>query len=584
MFHAKYVTDDDGLLDRAMAPELSSENNRKKLFRGRLIKSKHRNHNDESIRERRRKISAGSDELRESDSKEQHALSPAPEIVLTNSQQKDQNRVHHAIMPLFASFEEVFGQDYINITNSSIASEKMQRFATQGHAAPPEDEWLIGGGNMHKYYSGLTINNTHTIPKIINKIYIEKSGLFPTKEERDRMGSLNDAHRSWHEKNDGYEMRYFNLNLSRKYLKETYHPIFLRAFDCIEAFSGKVDFLRMLVVYAEGGWYSDWKQECLKDNLLDVINENVDVYISWDHGNTDGIADKCVHNSFFGAVPQHPLIAQMIQMILSNVRNEVYGKTPIHPTGPCLFGAALMKYVEEHNPNQEMVRIRIDYFKNNQNKEGFVESEDGETYVRHKCKGCGETQHWSSGNNYNHLFKEGQYYCEDAASLFFDKNANKTESNGPWIFEAESSVFSHSIGSISVDQDGWLATPRDASGHMLYGPYTRLIPTGSYNATFRAKLVCSGCASAGRLQRLFFGLFGIRYEWNIVYFDVYDSIQNVDLGHLQVRYEDFLQEGLYQDFDVMFSVGLDRVSSLEFRAFYQGSGNVTIDKVTIRLR
>ena len=108
MFHAKYVTDDDGLLDRAMAPELSSENNRKKLFRGRLIKSKHRNYNDESIREKRRKISAGSDELRESDSKEQHALSPAPEIVLTNSQQKDQNRVHHAIMPLFASFEEVF--------------------------------------------------------------------------------------------------------------------------------------------------------------------------------------------------------------------------------------------------------------------------------------------------------------------------------------------------------------------------------------------------------------------------------------------------------------------------------------------
>ena len=58
----------------------------------------------------------------------------------------------------------------------------------------------------------------------------------------------------------------------------------------------------------------------------------------------------------------------------------------MHPTGPCLFGAALMKYVEEHNPNQEMVRIRIDYFKNNQNKEGFVESEDGETYVRHNAK------------------------------------------------------------------------------------------------------------------------------------------------------------------------------------------------------
>ena len=146
------------------------------------------------------------------------------------------------------------------------------------------------------------------------------------------------------------------------------------------------------------------------------------------------------------------------------------------------------------------------------------------------------------------------------------ENASKTESNGPWIFEAKSSVFSHSIGSISVDQDGWLATPKDATGHMLFGPYT-LFPTGSYNATFSAKLVCSGCASVGS---------------DIVNFDVHDSTQHVRLGHLQVHYEDFLQEGLYQDFDIMFSI--DLFTTLEFRAFYQGNGNVTIDKVTIHLR
>ena len=69
------------------------------------------------------------------------------------------------------------------------------------------------------------------------------------------------------------QIRYFNLNLCREYIMEYYHPVFLRAFDCIEAFSGKVNLFRMLVVYAEGGWYSDWKQVCLKPNLLDEIGK-----------------------------------------------------------------------------------------------------------------------------------------------------------------------------------------------------------------------------------------------------------------------------------------------------------------------
>ena len=72
--------------------------------------------------------------------------------------------------------------------------------------------------------------------------------------------------------NPGYQIRYFDLLACRKYLQDFFHPVFLRAFDCIEAFGGKANLFRYLVIYREGGFYSDWKQVCLKEGLLDELS------------------------------------------------------------------------------------------------------------------------------------------------------------------------------------------------------------------------------------------------------------------------------------------------------------------------
>ena len=123
--------------------------------------------------------------------------------------------------------------------------------------------------------------------------------MFPTKEEMIQAGKLEEAYNSWLLHNYNHQVRYFNLNLCCQYIKEKFHPISLQAFDCIEAFSGKINLFRMLVVYADGGWYSNWKQACLKQNLLDSIGENVDIFVVWDHGNDDVKIDKCLQNCFF---------------------------------------------------------------------------------------------------------------------------------------------------------------------------------------------------------------------------------------------------------------------------------------------
>ena len=138
-----------------------------------------------------------------------------------------------------------FAQFWDEADHSLIDSEM-----DEAYKLPPQHKWLRGDASGKETSS----SGSQRIPKIINKIYIEKSGRFPTINEMKKTRALVDAHKSWPLHNAKYQVRYFNLHLCRHYLKERFHPIFLRAFDCLEGFANKADFFRMLVVYADGGW------------------------------------------------------------------------------------------------------------------------------------------------------------------------------------------------------------------------------------------------------------------------------------------------------------------------------------------
>ncbi len=110
-------------------------------------------------------------------------------------------------------------------------------------------------------------------------MYFQKDGLFaehpppPTASPLEFVSfhSLREAHRSWSVMNPGYAIRYYNLHTAREYLRAFLHPAFLRTFDCIQAFAGKSDFFRMVLLYRDGGFHTDWKMECLEHGLLDRI-------------------------------------------------------------------------------------------------------------------------------------------------------------------------------------------------------------------------------------------------------------------------------------------------------------------------
>ena len=115
---------------------------------------------------------------------------------------------------------------------------------------PPVNSWLLTNDVLSKTAGNGTYTN---IPKIIYKVFINNTGGFPFIDEMKSSGRMVIAHKSWQEMNPGYEVRYLNLHICRQYLAYHFHPVFVRAFDCIEAIAGQVNLFRICVVYVEDG-------------------------------------------------------------------------------------------------------------------------------------------------------------------------------------------------------------------------------------------------------------------------------------------------------------------------------------------
>jgi mannosyltransferase OCH1-like enzyme len=170
---------------------------------------------------------------------------------------------------------------------------------------PPQDMWLISSSES-------TRQQTNRIPKIINRIYFAKDGNYPAVVSN----AIKQAHKSWLDNNPGYHVRYFNLIKARRYLLKHFHPVFLRAFDCIEAFAGKSDLFRMALLYREGGFHADWKTVCLEKNLLERISNGTDFFVTkgffaaLDYG-VSGFCSTCMKVLFrpFSLFYHHRLLA-----------------------------------------------------------------------------------------------------------------------------------------------------------------------------------------------------------------------------------------------------------------------------------
>lgn len=234
-----------------------------------------------------------------------------------------------------------------------------------------------------------------SIPKIINKVYINDSMEMPSMLDLD----LQKVHKSWKTLNPDYIIKYWSGKDCEKYLSDHFPEIFSQTFKALTPYAYKCDFFRYCLIYNEGGWYSDWKQELLMP--LDQMKE--DIVLFWDKGNPFSTQNDCICDGFFGSIAKHKILKTVIDLIIYNVKNNYYGNSPLDPTGPCVFGKAFK--INNISDNILFGHFDGSYFiLNNIN------------VIKHKYddKRCPYdiyiNQNWDNGNNYNHLWFQKKIY------------------------------------------------------------------------------------------------------------------------------------------------------------------------------
>jgi mannosyltransferase OCH1-like enzyme len=242
------------------------------------------------------------------------------------------------------------------------------------------------------------------IPKVIHKVYIQHDGKIPKNLNK----NIINAHYSWKKMNPEYEIKFWSLDDCREYLSKNFPSKYLATFDCIQAYAGKCDFFRYCIVFKEGGWYSDWKEICLVDNLLNIISESHRFVYFDDRGNSYSADNSCISNAFFGSVPRHPILRKAIKLVIKNNKKKYYGDNPLDTTGVCVFREA----IEKCNRFRRRKFESQGEYNTNDGGGHFYDNKLGKI-IQHKCNDCGENQDWNKGNNYNNLWEQKTYYCND---------------------------------------------------------------------------------------------------------------------------------------------------------------------------
>jgi len=199
--------------------------------------------------------------------------------------------------------------------------------------------------------------------------------------------------------NPGYSVKLWSGNDCRKYLIQNFDTTFIDCFDSIKPYALKADFFRYCIIWNEGGWYSDLKQ----DIIIQLKDFDGYSFVGMvDLGNEYCLKNFCVQNCFFGSIKGHPVLEECIKMCINNVKTKYYGDSNLDPTGPRLFGKAFQSIREIPG------KIIFGYFVHDIS--GSSCHLNGKRIIIHKCKSCKKGNDWKFGNNYQAMWGQKNIY------------------------------------------------------------------------------------------------------------------------------------------------------------------------------
>lgn len=121
----------------------------------------------------------------------------------------------------------------------------------------------------------------------------------------------------------------------REFIAKHFAKEVVDAYDKLIPGAYKADLWRYCVLYVNGGIYLDIKFACINGFSLIALTER-------EHLVRDRILPLSIYNACMAVRPRNALMWKAIYRVVWNVKNRLYGKSPLWPTGPEMLGRILL--------------------------------------------------------------------------------------------------------------------------------------------------------------------------------------------------------------------------------------------------
>ena len=274
------------------------------------------------------------------------------------------------------------------------------------------DQWWINPNPHQKTQETFHMVKSEPpyIPRVLHKVIIVDGGNIPP------LSSVaQDALDSFSKLNPEYEMRIYSGKDCENYITKHYGEKELRAFRTLIPYSFKVDLFKFLVLYNEGGLYSDFRQVCLKP-FREYIPADAKWFSTIDGGSKQHRGMAC---HFLAAAPGQPTFRTAIDMVINNIAKRSYGCCQLGPTGPCLLGKAFRetppsepRYIGEFRVPPAKIEM-VDHT----GQGGLIIHKHKNPKTQKEYNGAEWGKLDGGGNNYAKLYTARNIYSDDAPSF-----------------------------------------------------------------------------------------------------------------------------------------------------------------------
>lgn len=142
-----------------------------------------------------------------------------------------------------------------------------------------------------------------------------------------------------------FDYTLYNNDMIVSLLEENFDKEILNSYHKLKPFAYKADLARYCILYLYGGLYVDL-------NILFTSRhkwiEELDFFAFRD---MDATSDNytSMYNGLIWSKPNSPVLKTAIDLTVKNCKNNFYGKTPSHPTGPVVLGQAVCAHLHKLN-------------------------------------------------------------------------------------------------------------------------------------------------------------------------------------------------------------------------------------------